>query len=178
MQFDPISGGKDKAWGKEYKTPQRILDFRNKTNKLMNMSQFGTKDGRTISMMDMLTSGDRSQIEEALYMQRAKERGSSEGHADWKGNPKYEAETLKYLKPSSTNESPLKMGTQEVKFDEQLLGVSASYETNGGQKEYTIYAPSTQINMLPGNNDSGQLVTSGASASSGDDPYEILEKGN
>ena len=178
MQFDPISGGKDKAWGKEYKTPQRILDFRNKTNKLMNMSQFGTKDGRTISMMDMLTSGDRSQIEEALYMQRVKERGSSEGHADWSGNPKYEAETLKYLKPSSTNESPLKMGTQEVKFDEQLLGVSASYETNGGQKEYTIYAPSTQINMLPGNNDSGQLVTSGASASSGDDPYEILEKGN
>ena len=65
---------------------------------------------------------------------------------------------------------------QPMKFDEELLGVSASYETNGGQKEYTIYAPTTQINMLPGN-DSGQLVTSGSTASSGDDPYEILEKG-
>ena len=65
---------------------------------------------------------------------------------------------------------------QPMKFDGELLGVSASYETNGGQKEYTIYAPTTQINMLPGN-DSGQLVTSGSTASSGDDPYEILEKG-
>ena len=101
-----------------------------------------------------------------------------EGHADWKGNPKYEAETLKYLKPSSTNETPLKLGKQPVKFDEELLGVSASYETDGGQKEFVVYAPTTQINMLPGNGDSGQLVTSGASASSGDDPYEILEKGN
>ena len=68
------------------------------------------------------------------------------------------------------------IGKQPMKFDEELLGVSASYETNGGQKEYTIYAPTTQINMLPGN-DSGQLVTSGSTASSGDDPYEILEKG-
>lgn len=168
MQFDPISGGKDKAWGKEYKTPQRILDFRNKTNELRNMGQFGTKDGRTISMADMLMSGDRSQIEEALYMQRAKERDPSEGYSDWVGNPEYEAETLKYLKPQ--------FGKQVMKFDEELLGVSASYETNGGQKEYTIYAPTTQINMLPGN-DSGQLVTSGSTASSGDDPYEILEKG-
>tara|TARA_B100000287_G_scaffold424787_1_gene470037 strand:+ start:943 stop:3081 length:2139 start_codon:yes stop_codon:yes gene_type:complete len=176
LQFNPISGGKDKRWGKEYKIPQRILDHRDKVNKLRNMSQFATKDGRTISMVDMLTSGDRSQIEEALYMQRAKERDPSEGHSDWVGNPKYEAETLKYLKPPSTSESPLKMGTQEVKFDEELLGVSASYETNGGQKEYTIYAPTTQINMLPGNN-SGQVVTSGATVSSGDDPYEILEKG-
>ena len=72
--------------------------------------------------------------------------------------------------------SNLKLGKQPVKFDEELLGVSASYETDGGQKEFIVYAPSTQINMLPGN-DSGQLVTSGASASSGDDPYEILEKG-
>ena len=140
------------------------------------MGQFGTKDGRTISMYDMLTSGDRSQIEEALYMQRAKERGSSEGHADWKGNPKYEAETLKYLKPSSTNEAPLKLGKQPVKFDEELLGVSASYETDGGQKEFIVYAPSTQINILADDNP-GQLVTSGTTASSGDDPYEILEKG-
>ena len=140
------------------------------------MGQFGTKDGRTISMYDMLTSGDRSQIEEALYMQRAKERGSSEGHADWKGNPKYEAETLKYLKPSSANETPLKLGKQPVKFDEELLGVSASYETDGGQKEFIVYAPSTQINILADDNP-GQLVTSGTTASSGDDPYEILEKG-
>ena len=176
LQFNPISGGKDKRWGKEYKIPQRILDHRDKVNKLRNMSQFATEEGRTISMADMLTSGDRSQIEEALYMQRAKERDPSEGHSDWVGNPKYEAETLKYLKPPSTSESPIKMGTQEVKFDEELLGVSASYETNGGQKEYTIYAPTTQINMLPGNN-SGQVVTSGATVSSGDDPYEILEKG-
>ncbi len=176
FQFNPIGGGKDKAWGKEYETPQRILDHRDKVNKLRNMSQFATKDGRTISMYDMLTSGDRSQIEEALYMQRVKERGSSEGHSDWIGNPKYEAETLKYLKPSSTNETPLKLGKQPVKFDEELLGVSASYETDGGQKEFIVYAPTTQINMLPGDN-SGQLVTSGAIASSGDDPYEILEKG-
>ena len=133
------------------------------------MGQFGTKDGRTISLVDMLMSGDRSQIEEALYMQRSRKRGAGEGYSDWVGNPEYEAETLKYLKPQ--------FGKQAMKFDEELLGVSASYETNGGQKEYTIYAPSTQINMLPGNNDSGQLVTSGASASSGDDPYEILEKG-
>ncbi len=63
-----------------------------------------------------------------------------------------------------------------MKFDEELLGVSASYETDGGQKEFIVYAPTTQINMLPGDN-SGQLVTSGAIASSGDDPYEILEKG-
>ena len=69
-----------------------------------------------------------------------------------------------------------KLGKQTPRFNDQLLSVSASYETDGGQKEYTIYAPTTQINMLPGNN-SGQLVTSGASASSGDDPYEILEKG-
>ena len=70
-----------------------------------------------------------------------------------------------------------KLGKQTPRFNDQLLSVSASYETDGGQKEYTIYAPTTQINMLPGNN-SGQLVASGASASSGDDPYEILEKGN
>ena len=101
-------------------------------------------------------------------MQRVKERDPSEAHSDWVGNPEYEAETLKYLKPQ--------FGKQAMKFDEELLGVSASYETNGGQKEYTIYAPTTQINMLPGN-DSGQLVTSGSTASSGDDPYEILEKG-
>ena len=69
-----------------------------------------------------------------------------------------------------------KLGKQTPRFNDQLLSVSASYETDGGQKEYTIYAPTTQINMLPGNN-SGQLVASGASASSGDDPYEILEKG-
>ena len=169
FQFDPISGGKDKAWGKEYKTPARIKNFRNRANELRNMGQFGTKDGRTISLVDMLMSGDRSQIEEALYMQRSRKRGAGEGYSDWVGNPEYEAETLKYLKPQ--------FGKQAMKFDEQLLGVSASYETDGGQKEYTIYAPSTQINMLPGNNDSGQLVTSGASASSGDDPYEILEKG-
>ena len=74
--------------------------------------------------------------------------------------------------------SNLKLGKQPVKFDEELLGVSASYETDGGQKEFIVYAPTTQINMLPGNDDSGQLVTSGATASSGDDPYEILEKGN
>ncbi len=178
MQFDPIGGGKDKAWGKEAPRNARKESFRNKTNELRNMSQFATKDGRTISMYDMLTSGDRSQIEEALYMQRAKERDPSEGHSDWVGNPKYEAETLKYLKPSSTNETPLKLGKQPVKFDEELLGVSASYETDGGQKEFVVYAPTTQINMLPGNDDSGQLVTSGATASSGDDPYEILEKGN
>ena len=176
LQFNPISGGKDKRWGKEYKTPQRILDFRNRTNELRNMSQFATKDGRTISMVDMLMSGDRSQIEEALYMQRSRKRGAGEGYSDWVGNPEYEAETLKYLKPPSASESPLKLGKQPMKFDEELLGVSASYETNGGQKEYTIYAPTTQINMLPGNN-SGQVVTSGATVSSGDDPYEILEKG-
>jgi hypothetical protein len=69
-----------------------------------------------------------------------------------------------------------KLGKQTPRFNDQLLSVSASYETDGGQKEYTIYAPTTQINMLPGDN-SGQLVASGASASSGDDPYEILEKG-
>jgi len=69
-----------------------------------------------------------------------------------------------------------KLGKQTPRFNDQLLSVSASYEQDGGQKEYTIYAPTTQINMLPGNN-SGQLVASGASASSGDDPYEILEKG-
>ena len=176
LQFNPISGGKDKRWGKEYKIPQRILDHRDKVNELRNMSQFATKDGRTISMVDMLTSGDRNQIEEALYMQRAKERDPSEGHSDWVGNPEYEAETLKYLKPPSASESPLKLGKQPMKFDEELLGVSASYETNGGQKEYTIYAPTTQINMLPGDN-SGQVVTSGSAVSSGDDPYEILEKG-
>ena len=69
-----------------------------------------------------------------------------------------------------------KLGKQTPRFNDQLLSVSASYEQDGGQKEFTIYAPTTQINMLPGNN-SGQLVASGASASSGDDPYEILEKG-
>ncbi len=168
FQFDPISGGKDKRWGKEYETPERIKNFRNRANELRNMGQFGTKDGRTISLVDMLMSGDRNQIEEALYMQRSRKRGAGEGYSDWVGNPEYEAETLKYLKPQ--------FGKQVMKFDEELLGVSASYETNGGQKEYTIYAPTTQINMLPGN-DSGQLVTSGSTASSGDDPYEILEKG-
>ena len=70
-----------------------------------------------------------------------------------------------------------KLGKQTPRFNDQLLSVSASYETDGGQKEYTIYAPTTQINMLPGDN-SNQLVTSGATVSSGDDPYEILEKGN
>ena len=79
--------------------------------------------------------------------------------------------------PSQSITSPQpKLGKQTPRFNDQLLSVSASYETDGGQKEYTIYAPTTQINMLPGNN-SGQLVASGASASSGDDPYEILEKG-
>ena len=64
-----------------------------------------------------------------------------------------------------------------MKFDEELLGVSASYETDGGQKEFIVYAPSTQINILADDNP-GQLVTSGTTASSGDDPYESLEKGN
>ena len=77
--------------------------------------------------------------------------------------------------PSIISPQP-KLGKQMPRFNDQLLSVSASYEQDGGQKEFTIYAPTTQINMLPGNK-SGQLVTSGASASSGDDPYEILEKG-
>ena len=80
---------------------ERVINSRNRRNKLKNMGQFGTKDGRTISMLDMLTSGDRSQIEEALYMQRVKERDPSEAHSDWVGNPEHEAETLKYLKSSS-----------------------------------------------------------------------------
>ena len=70
----------------------------------------------------------------------------------------------------------MKLGKQSVKFDEELLGVSASYETDGGQKEYTIYAPTTQINMLPGNN-STEVVVRGTETTSGDDAYEILEKG-
>ena len=80
---------------------ERVINSRNRRNKLKNMGQFGTKDGRTISMLDMLTSGDRSKIEEALYMQRVKERDPSEAHSDWVGNPEHEAETLKYLKSSS-----------------------------------------------------------------------------
>ena len=159
-----------------FKNSARGKNFMKNANYLRNMGQFGTKEGRTISMVDMLMSGDRSQIEEALYMQRSKERVAGEGYSDFVGNPEHEAETLKYLNPPSASESPIKFGKQPVKFDEELLGVSASYETDGGQKEFTIYAPTTQINMLPGNN-TGQLVTSGASASSGDDPYEILEKG-
>jgi hypothetical protein len=141
------------------------------------MGQFATKDGRTISMYDMLTSGDRSQIEEALYMQRSRERGAGEGYADWVGNPEYEAETLKYLKPSSTSESPIKLGKQPARFNEELLGVSAIYETDGVQKEITIYAPTTQINMLQGD-DGGtvEYVNAGTSGSS-EDPYEVLEEG-
>ena len=94
-------------------------------------------------------------------------------------NKKYSDDVLRSyaMYEEQQGSSNLKLGKQPVKFDEELLGVSASYEIDGGQKEYTIYAPTTQINMLPADN-SGQLVTSGASASSGDDPYEILEKGN
>ena len=72
----------------------------------------------------------------------------------------------------------LKLGKQPVKFDEELLGVSASYEVDGGQKEFVIYAPTTQINMLTGNNGGDiEYVSSGESGSS-EDAYQILEKGN
>ena len=72
----------------------------------------------------------------------------------------------------------MKLGKQPVKFDEELLGVSASYEVDGGQKEFVIYAPTTQINMLTGNNGGDiEYVSSGESGSS-EDAYQILEKGN
>ena len=90
----------------------------------------------------------------------------------------YEQQGGNIVKDNVKGSTDFKLGKQPIKFDEELLGVSASYETDGGQKEFIVYAPTTQINMLPGNDDSGQLVTSGTTASSGDDPYEILEKGN
>ena len=151
--------------GRKGKTPQRILDHRDKVNELRNMAQFGTKDGRTISMFDMLTSGDRSQIEEALYMQRVKERGVGEGHSDWVGNPEHEAETLKYLQASG---DPSKY---------KGLDNFATYEDEGDMEPHIV------INQRQNNTSSNQMESEGSGimpvvieSSGGESPYKALAK--
>ena len=144
---------------------ERVMDLRKKRNELRNMAQFGTKDGRTISMFDMLTSGDRSQIEEALYMQRVKERGVGEGHSDWVGNPEHEAETLKYLQASP---DPSKYNG---------LDNFATYEDDGDMEPHIV------INQRQNNTSSNQMEseTSGVAplvvaTSGGESPYKALAK--
>ena len=75
------------------------------TTKLIDSQSYSSSTNKTISMMDMLTSGDRSQIEEALYMQRVKERGVGEGYSDWVGNPEHEKDTLKWLNNANIDKS-------------------------------------------------------------------------
>ena len=149
FQFDPISGGKDKRWGKEYKTPARIKNFRKLTSSSKVSGRFDMKTGKAYINDQEVSTDEYNKFVNLSPREQIQQYGSG---------------------------VPPIISKQPMKFDEELLGVSASYEQDGGQKEYTIYAPTTQINMLPGN-DSGQLVTSGSTASSGDDPYEILEKG-
>ena len=103
--------------------------------------------------------------------------GNTYGDDVMKSYIMYEQQGGNIVKDNLKGSSNLKLGKQPVKFNEELLGVSASYETDGGQKEFIVYAPTTEINILPVDN-SDQLVTSRATASSGDDPYGILEKGN
>ena len=148
-----------------YRNTDRYKDKQAKINELKNMAQFGTKDGRTISMFDMLTSGDRSQIEEALYMQRVKERGVGEGHSDWVGNPEHEAETLKYLQASP---DPSKYNG---------LDNFATYEDDGDMEPHIV------INQRQNNTSSNQMEseTSGVApvvvaTSGGESPYKALAK--
>ena len=71
-----------------------------------------------------------------------------------------------------------KLGKQIPKFDQQLLGVTATYEDAlGTEREVIVYAPSNEINMIPGSEQVPVPVTSGRSGSSNDD-YEILAKGD
>ena len=68
--------------------------------------------------------------------------------------------------------APQSIGGSDCLTPRRFIGLNAA-----GQKEFIVYAPTTEINILPVDN-SDQLVTSGSTTSSGDDPYGILEKGN
>jgi len=196
MQFNPIGGGKDNAWGKEAPRNARtrnarkenFINERNKLNDKFNQLPMETTvnpdgsitskgSGRLIAG-ELFRPGQPLSERQYSVVKMSMRMGNSYGDDVMKSYTMYEQQGENLTKDNLKGSSNLKLGKQSVKFDEELLGVSASYETDGGQKEFVVYAPTTQINMLPGNGDSGQLVTRGASASSGDDPYEILEKGN
>ncbi len=80
--------------------------------------------------------------------------------------------------PSSDGGLLAKLGKPIPKFDQQLLGVTATYEDAlGTEREVIVYAPSNEINMIPGSEQVPVPVTSGRSGSSNDD-YESLAKGD
>jgi len=154
------------------------------THPLDRKSVFGNvNDGKPISQRELYAlakSGDPEAIKMVEGMKRIQSKLPEGGSYTWNKETTLSnnqgSTTFKESYGSDTGSTDLKLGKQPMKFDEELLGVSASYETDGGQKEYTIYAPTTQINMLPGNN-STEVVVRGTAATSGDDAYEILEKG-
>lgn len=80
--------------------------------------------------------------------------------------------------PSSDDGLLAKLGKPIKKFNQQLLGVTATYEDAlGTEREVIVYAPSNEINMIPGSEQVPVPVTSGRSGSSNDD-YESLAKGD
>ena len=181
-----------------YENNARVRNFRNKSslstgsseyypidqpraNNYAEMQEYYKNNPEVAKGGEWVSAGDQWVL---LTPEQSKERKDKLVKAA-EGGDKYAESLLNFDDPSwrenltkdnLKGSGDLKLGKQPVKFNEELLGVSASYETNGGQKEYTIYAPTTQINMLPGNN-STAVVVRGTSATSGDDAYEILEKG-
>ena len=199
MQFDPIGGGKDKAWGKEAPLNARKKNFKNLVSPSTGMSGYNysidqprvnnraemeeyyknnpeSRGGEWVTDGDqwvLLTPKQSKDRKDELVKKALSGNKEAEGFLDFEDPSWRENLTKDNLKGSSN----LKLGKQPVKFDQELLGVSASYETDGGQKEFIVYAPTTEINILPVDT-SDQLVTSRSTTSSGDDPYGILEKGN
>jgi len=174
---------------KAYENNARVSNFRNRKDELYDkfnqlpMETTVNPDGSITSKGsgeliggELFRPGQPLTQRQYSVVKMSMQMGNTYGDDVMKSYTMYEQQGGNIVKDNVKGSSDLKLGKQPMKFDEELLGVSASYETDGGQKEYTIYAPSTEINMIQGN-DSGQLVTSGTTASSGDDPYEILEKG-
>ena len=116
------------------------------TTKLIDSQSYSSSTNKTISMFDMLTSGDRSQIEEALYMQRSKERGVGEGYSDWVGNPEYEKDTLKWLNNAKIDKS----NKTSVKGSSGIESVASS--------------KTPKINLLPITGDGQSKVASSSGA--------------
>ena len=175
---------------KAYENNARVKNFMNRGDELYDkvnqlpMETTVNPDGSITSKGsgkliggELFRSGQPLTERQYSVVKMSMRMGNTYGDDVMKSYIMYEQQGGNIVKDNLKGSSNLKLGKQPVKFNEELLGVSASYETDGGQKEFIVYAPTTEINILPVDN-SDQLVTSRATASSGDDPYGILEKGN
>jgi hypothetical protein len=114
------------------------------TTKLIDSQSYSSSTNKTVSYSDMLTSGDRSQVEQALYELRMEQNGPS--GADWVGNPKYEKDTLKWLNNANIDKS----NKTSVKGSSGIESVASS--------------KTPKINLLPITGDGQSKVASSSGA--------------